>query len=169
MRTPDETICSKCQVPVRHVAGGLALCAVCGVSSQTRSGGRAPKRDDRDLERLLAERRELEREIERRRAQIARAAQFPTRVALISSSVGLVLAAVILTGLVLAFLWYGSINYRYVTVYAALLVTFGATTIGALVWAACDPNAPVRRMPHARLDAAERALRDLDDLIDRRI
>ena len=128
-----------------------------------------PKRDDRDLAQLLAERRELVREIERRRAQVARAADFPARVALIGSTIGLAFTCAVVTGLVLAFLAYGSINYRYVTVYSAALVTIGVTTVGALVWAARDPNAPVRRIPHIRLAAAERALRDLDDLIDRRM
>jgi hypothetical protein len=59
---------------------------------------------------------------------------------------------------VLAFLAFGRVNYRYVGVLAALLTMVGAFAVIAVAWAAGDPNLPLKDHYRRRLAAAERAL-----------
>jgi hypothetical protein len=129
---------------------------------------RASAYDGIDLDDLHAERRELEREVERCRVAVARAARLPRLVAIYGLLAVLLVTSLVVAGISTAFLAYGSINYRYLTVYTAIFVTVCSITVAILAWAARDPRAPVRVLPRRRLVATLRALRDVERAIARR-
>jgi hypothetical protein len=123
------------------------LCAACGAVTPI-GADRPPAAEPWMLEWQIREyRTALEEPIVPRRRILARGA-------------GIVALAVgtIMTGVVLAFLAFGRVNYRYVGVLAALLTMVGAFAVVAVAWAAGDPNLPLKDQYRRRLAAAERAL-----------
>lgn len=170
MRQSEQMQCAKCGTPVRHVAGGLMLCAICGVvapAPRKRRRRKSSAYEGLGLEELRERRRELEREVEKCYRAVHRAARLPKRIARVGVVIVLVGTVTILTGVLMAFMSYGSVNYRYVTAYGTALLFFGLLTVTLLVWGARDPRAPVLEAARSRLSAAERELAEVDDRIAR--